>query len=49
MNYKVNKMTQPEISYNQILKAASQYLVKDPELKLNDNDVYPSARLSRDL
>ena len=49
---KTNKettMTQPEISYRQILKAATEYLTSDVELRLNESDVYPSARLSRDL
>lgn len=48
-NKEKNKMTQPEISYNQILKAATEYLTSDVELRLNESDIYPSARLSRDL
>ena len=49
---KTNKgttMTQPEISYGKIYEAAAEYLVNDLELNLNQKDIYPNARLSKDL
>lgn len=44
-----DKMTQTKITYNQILKAAQEFLVSDPELYLNKQDIVPTASLSRDL
>lgn len=42
-------MSEIQITYNKILKAAQEFLVSDPELYLNKQDVVPTASLSRDL
>jgi len=46
---KEKTVTQSKVSYNQILKAATEYLVNDTELLLNEKEVYPTANLSKDL
>ena len=42
-------MKQQEVSYKQILDAATDYLVSDTELRLNKSDVHPTSSLSRNL